>query len=247
VSDTKGFPRLYQELAEWWPVLSQPDDYDEWGELFSRAIIDASTTRPVTLLELGSGGGSNAFRMKKHFQLTLTDIAPGMIRVSQEMNPECEHIVGDMRTIRLACQFDAVFIEDAILYMTTEDDLRQALKTAYEHCKPGGVALFNPGDTLEIFKPSTGHGGNDRGDRSLRYLDWCWDPDPNDTTYISYMVYVLREGDDVVRCVEDKHTLGVFSRSAWLRLITEVGFEARYVPLYYSEGSAEAFLGLRPE
>ena len=33
--------------------------------------------------------------------MTLTDIAPGMLAMSESINPECEHIVGDMRTLRL--------------------------------------------------------------------------------------------------------------------------------------------------
>ena len=31
---------------------------------------------------------------------------------------------------------------DAVAYMKTEDDLRQAIETAYVHCQPGGAALF---------------------------------------------------------------------------------------------------------
>jgi ubiquinone/menaquinone biosynthesis C-methylase UbiE len=34
------------------------------------------------LLELGSGGGSLAYHLKPHFQLTLTDISPAMLAVN---------------------------------------------------------------------------------------------------------------------------------------------------------------------
>lgn len=92
------------------------------------------------MLELGLGGGNNASHLKKHFQMTLFDFSPGMLNVSKVLKPECEHIRGDMRTIRLEREFDAVFIHDAISYMLTEADLLQAIETAYVHCKPGGVA-----------------------------------------------------------------------------------------------------------
>ena len=47
-----------------------------------------------------------------------------MLALSATLNPECEHLEGDMRTLRLGRTFDVVFIHDAISYLTTEDDLR---------------------------------------------------------------------------------------------------------------------------
>jgi hypothetical protein len=95
---------------------------------------------------------------------------------------------------------------------------------------------------------STKHGGHDRGEHSLRYLEWTFDPDTNDTTYESYMVYLLRE-DGEVRSVLDRHTGGLFSHQDWLRLIAEAGFEARSTPFDHSEiepGSANVFVGRKP-
>ena len=99
---------------------------------------------PRTVLELGSGGGNNASHLKARFDMVLVEPSAGMRAVSRALNPECEHIDGDMRTVRLGRQFDAVFVHDAVCYMTTESDLRLAIETAFVHCRPGGVALFAP-------------------------------------------------------------------------------------------------------
>ena len=80
------------------------------------------------MLELGSGGGNNASHLKRRFQLTLVDRSPEMLAVSRRLNPECEHVEGDMRTVRLGRTFDAVFVHDAIAYITTEDDLRGGVR-----------------------------------------------------------------------------------------------------------------------
>src|SRR3712207_9249425 len=110
-----------------------------------------------TLLELGSGGGNNAVHLKAHFaQVTLTDLSPEMLAVSRALNPDCEHLLGDMRTLRLGRAFDVVFVHDAIDYMTTREDLRLALETAAVHCKPDGLGLFVPDYVREAFEPSTG-------------------------------------------------------------------------------------------
>lgn len=249
ISDFDDLPKLYRELADWWPVLSSPEDYAEEAEFYRQAIVTACGLNPQTLLELGSGGGNNASHLKRHFKITLVDLSPEMLTVSRELNPECEHIEGDMREVRLGRQFDAIFIHDAIVYMQSKEELRCVIKTAYEHCMPGGVALFAPDHTSETFQPNTSHGGHDQGNRSMRYLDWVWDPDPSDSTYVSLMVYALRKDNESVQCVVDHHVCGLFSQSDWLRVTSEVGFSSKLIPFEHSGAETEGcdvFLGLRP-
>jgi len=203
-----------------------------------------------TLLELGSGGGNNASHLKAHFNMTLVDLSPDMLDVSQDLNPECEHCVGDMRTIRLGQQFDGVFVHDAVSYMATETDLRQVIETAFVHCRPGGVALFAPDHLRENFRPSTSHGGHDGEERSLRYLEWTSDRDPTDTTYEVDFAILLRTGNGPIRVVQDRAILGLFSRAVWLRLLSEAGFCPVPVPFEHSglePGKAEVFVCGRPD
>jgi len=220
-------PKLYSELASWFHLLSSPPDYAEEAE-FARGLIgDAGT-----VLELGSGGGNNASHLKAHFKMTLVDISAGMLELSRKLNPECDHIQGDMKGLRLDRTFDAVFIHDAIMYMTTEDDLRRALQTAAVHCKPGAVLLVMPDVLKETFVSLTTHGGHDStsGDgRAIRYIEWTFDPDPSDSTYAVDFAYLLREGNGPVRVVHDSHVFGVFPRETWLDQLRSVGFEPRAV------------------
>src|SRR5262249_18839317 len=127
---TQMSTRLYNELSSWFHLLSSPADYAEEAEFARSLIADPDFTAPVTLLELGSGGGNNASHLKTHFRMTLADLSGGMLELSRKLNPECEHLHGDMKTLRLGRLFDAVFIHDAIMYMTCEDDLRCAIQTA---------------------------------------------------------------------------------------------------------------------
>ncbi|MEN8374797.1 MAG: class I SAM-dependent methyltransferase [Gemmatimonadota bacterium] len=237
---------LYSELAEWWPVLSAPADYAEEAAFYARTLREACTRPPRLLLELGSGGGNNASHMKTAFaEVTLVDLSPAMLDVSRRLNPECEHLEGDMRTARLGRLFDCVFVHDAVCYMTTEDELRQAMATAYVHCQPGGAALFAPDHVRESFAPSTSHGGHDEESRSLRYLEWTWDPDPSDTTYLVDYAYLLREGDGEPRVVRDRHVEGLFSRAEWLSLLHDIGFEAERVAFQHTgmDAPADVFVG----
>jgi hypothetical protein len=247
-------PHLYRELAAWWPVLSLPADYAEEADFYRQLLLHACPAlgrlAAPTLLELGSGGGNNASHLKAHFRMTLVDRAAGMLAVSQALNPECEHIQGDMRSVRLERLFDAVFIHDAICYMTSEADLLQAMRTAFVHCKPGGVALFCPDVLRETFRQTTDHGGHDAPDgRSLRYLEWCWDPHPEDSSYCVDFAYLLREADGRVRAIYDRHFCGLFSRRDWLRLLAQAGFAGQAAPFVHSQveaGATDVFIGLKP-
>jgi SAM-dependent methyltransferase len=241
--------RLYTEFADWWPLLSAPSDYVEEAAFYHRLLLETCRVPCQSLLELGSGGGNNASHLKVHFTMVLVDRSPGMLQVSRSLNPECEHVEADMRTVRLGRQFDAVFVHDAVSYMTTEADLQKVLETAFVHCKPGGAALFVPDHVRENFRPSTDHGGHDGDGRALRYLEWSWDPDPADSSCVADYAYLMRERDGSIRVEWDRHLEGLFARADWLRLLTGVGFEPKVVPFDHSElepGEYEVFACSRP-
>ena len=217
---------MYSDLAPWFHLLTHPSDYADEAAFVSRVVDDVGDGQARTLLELGSGGGNNASHLKARFECTLTDLSPEMLALSLTLNPECEHLEGDMRTLRLGRTFDVVFVHDAISYLTTEDDLRAALETAAVHVRTGGVVILTPDATTEIFKASTDHGGHDGEDgRSLRYLEWTHAPEPGARTYVTDYAIVARGPNDALRVVHDRHTLGLFPRATWERLIADVGLE----------------------
>jgi len=247
-----GLPRMYTEFADWFHLLTAPEDYAEEAAFYLGLLTEAAHEPLRSVLELGSGGGNNAWHYKHHVEtVTLTDLAPRMLELSRALNPDCEHVQGDMRTLRLGRQFDAVFVQDAVCYMTSAADLRQAIATAYAHCRPGGVALFAPDHVRELFAPSTDHGGHDGQGRALRYLEWTSDPDPTDSTYLVDYAFVLREDGRPTRAAYDQHVCGLFSRDEWLRLLNDVGFESASVrPFAHSEvprGTLEVFLAHKPD
>jgi SAM-dependent methyltransferase len=243
-----GQHRFYGELAEWWPLISPTEEYEEEAG-YAAGLLGSAAIPVHEVLELGSGGGHNAVHLKAHFTMTLVDLSEQMLAVSRRLNPECEHRQGDMRTVRLGRSFDAVFLHDAVDYMTTDDDLRATAETAFTHCRAGGIAVFLPNATAEIFDPSSDSGGSDGEDgRGVRFLDWSWDPDPDDGTHRVEYAFLLRSTDGHIRVVHETHLLGLFSRATWLRTLTEAGFEAERIVEETTEPRTprDVFIGRRP-
>lgn len=239
--------KLYRELASWFHLLTAPGDYAEEAAAYVE-LIEKHARRPaVTLLELGAGGGNNASHYKRRFAATLTDLSPEMLEIGRRLNPECEHRLGDMRALRLGREFDAVLVHDAVMYMTTEPDLRAAIQTAFVHLAPGGVALFVPDVVRETFRPGTSHGGHDGEGRSLRYLEWTRDLDPADTVYEVDFALLLSEDGGPTRFEHDRHVFGLFAETDWLRWLREAGFEASLHRQRLSDDTLlEVFVAVKP-
>ena len=238
--------KLYDELADWFHLLTAPSEYEEEAAVYGDLLVERAT-RPVrTVLELGSGGGNNASHLKARFTMVLTDLAPRMLEVSRGLNPECEHLQGDMRELRLGRLFDAVLIHDAASLLTSRDDVARSLQTAGEHCAPGGSVLVAPDYFRETFREGTSCGGFDGEGRALRYLEWTRDPDPIDDVYTVDFALLLREGEDV-RVEQDRHHCGAFSRIEWLELLSASGFDAQAVegPGNEAGAGAEVIAGVR--
>jgi SAM-dependent methyltransferase len=236
--------KLYGELAEWYPVFSAPEELRQEAAHVARVLIESSDPAPHSVLELGSGVGNNASHLKAHFTMTLVDVSARMLAVSKALNPECEHIEGDIRSMRLGRTFDAVFVHDAICHMTTEADLRAVMETAFEHLRPGGVAVFVPDFVAETFVENTDHGGNDTDQGSVRYLQWTTDPDSRDTSYLVDFAILIRDEQGQTRLVHDRHTYGLFPRATWRRLIREVGF-ALNTSVVLDDFGRDLFVGRR--
>lgn len=225
--------RLYRELAEWWPLISPPEEYTDEAGYLAAVLRLSGVAGPVReVLDLGSGGGHMAVHLKDQFTLTLVDISKDMLAVSQRLNPECEHLPGDMRTVRLGRGFDAVLVHDAIDYITTEHDLGQVIETTFAHCKPGAVAAFVPDYVKDSFAELTGGGGGgtDPAGRHATFRERTWDPDPADDWVQSEYEFTLVRADGSVEVIGETHRLGAFSQATWFALLASAGFEPLPVP-----------------
>lgn len=236
---------LYNELTPFYHLLDPPEAHAPEAESF-RSAIHQTTPSAKTLLELGAGAGHNAVHLTPHFECTLSDLSDAMLDRSRVLNSSCTHVQGDMRSLRLGRTFDAVLLHDAIVYMTTEEALREAIITAWEHTRPGGAVVIAPDEFKDDFTEVTETYEGDDGERALRCTEWSWDPDPSDSTAVTEYSFLLRE-NGVVRAFHEQHVSGLFYKATWREILESVGFQVRTFARPISEDdSDEVFVALRP-
>ena len=222
--------RLYRDLSWLWPLWGDPDgEYRDWCDHVTR-LIRGHARRPTrTLLNMGCGGGKNAYNLKRDFAVTGIDISPAMLEQARQLNPECTFIEADMRDCDLGQWFDAVLIDDAVSYMINREELRAVFAIAWKHLAPGGVLVVGPDDTVETFRQnatSVSHaaGSTKPDDIDVVFVENAYDPDPDDETYEGTMVYLIRENGRL-RVETDHHLLGLFPKQVWRDTLEDVGLE----------------------
>ncbi|HKV54895.1 MAG TPA: class I SAM-dependent methyltransferase [Candidatus Binataceae bacterium] len=221
------YTKLYTDLAAWWPLFSAPEDYAEEAAWILDAFKESLGRIPATVLELGSGGGNTASHLRRHTKMTLVDLNEAMVEVSRRLNPDCENLAGDMRTVRLGKKFEGVLIHDAIMYMTNKRDLEAAIATARAHVATDGVAIVVPDCVAETFEASVESGGHDAADgsgRGVRYLEWTHAPSPDGVTFAVDFALLLRDSDGSVEAHHDRHINGLFPRAVWHAVFARAGF-----------------------
>jgi SAM-dependent methyltransferase len=218
---------MYSDLAWTVPLICPPEECVEETELYSKAIKEHSKIETRTLLHLGCGAGLHDYSFKRHFKVTGVDISENMLEIARRLNPEVVYHLGDMRTIKLGESFDAVAIPDSIGHMTTLEDLRKVIVTAYEHLNPGGVLLILT-DIAEQFKQNNFVYTGSKGDIEITIFENNYLPDTTATTYEATAIYLIRRKGKL-EIHADHEVIGLFKRSTWLDLLKEVGFEVKYM------------------
>lgn len=232
--------RLYDDLAPLWPALS-PREHDA-GDAAIILRLMRQRLRPAmrqsqgapprpTLLDLGCGGGHLLSHLTPYCDVVGVDLAPRMLALSRTLNPDAEHVRGDMRRIRLRRRFDAVILHDACNYLLTPADLLAAMRTAAAHLRTGGLLILMPDDVAETF---TDH---------ARASDAARTP-THDLAVLTHIAAAPRSARAAGRgaelsmllllhdraagtldIVDERHRLGLFARSIWERSLCKAGFE----------------------
>jgi SAM-dependent methyltransferase len=216
--------RLYTDLAAWWPHLAERESHENEALLLQSLLDEASGSRVESILDMGSGGGLLASHFDADRELVLSDLSSEMLAHCRTHNPGRSCHQADMRTMRLSRTFSAVLLHDAVMYLTSIEDLQTTFQTAAAHLDPGGVFMVLPDVVKECFEEMCVVGGS-TGVPAAQLLEWHWDPDPSDSTYQLELSFLLKDEQGKIEAVHESHTLGLFSRQTYVRCLRAAGLE----------------------
>lgn len=211
----------YNDLAWTEDWVADPADYEHEVMVYVDLIKRAAAEPPRTLLHLGSGAGGHDTIFKRHFSVTGVDLSMGMLNKARQAHPDVESIEGDMRTIRLNRQFDAVAIPDSIDYMASQEDLRQAIQTAVTHLKTGGVLLV-VAKTEEVFQNNNFAYTGEKDGIHVTVLENNFINPFRPHTYEATLVYLIRQQGELT-VHTDHQVLGLFSQAIWDEVFKNAG------------------------
>ena len=219
----------YNELSWTEDLLADPAEYEDEVKTYVELIKRTAEERPKTLLHLGSGAGSHDHIFKREFVVTGVDLSVGMLNKARVAHPEIEYLEGDMRTLRLNRQFDAVAIPDSIDYMASLDDLRRAIQTAVEHLRTGGVLLV-VAKTKETFRNNNFAYTGERDGLHVTLFENNYINPYRPNTYEATLLYLIRQKGELT-IHKDHHVLGLFPKESWNLMFKAAGFDMQAIPL----------------
>lgn len=224
------YHRLYNDLAWLWPLWGSVEDYRAESDQAVELIKKHATIDVRNILDITCGGGKNVFNLKKHLKVHGLDISLAMLENAQKLNPECTFYQADMRDFDLGRQFDSIYINDGITYITNPDDLQKTFACARMHLRSGGAMICYAEYLKETFKQNkTQTTRSTKDDLEVTFIENNYDPDPEDDTFETIMVYLIRKRG-ALRVEHDIHICGIFTLDVWRDALQDAGFDSTEYP-----------------
>ncbi len=216
---------LYTTLANVYHEMYQSIfDYADEFRVF-HSILKKNSSRKV--LEIGCGAGNLAGHFQNAgYDYTGLDIAKPMLQIARREHPGTLFLHGDMRRFAVQDAFDAILVGGrSFTYMTTNQDVLDALFCIRLALQPGGVLIFDNFDADAIFrdleKPLRDEvkvGTRTISRLSLRSRNlatgWTWNWDAT---------YVVRDGRRR-KIFQDQSVLRAFTKDELRLFLTLAGF-----------------------
>ena len=141
----------FKRYSAYYDLLYRNKDYNAEAEYVAQ-LLRAKRPDAKTVLEFGSGTGRHGQLLAaKGFKIHGIERSADMVAIAranmQLPEPDCGNFsceVGDICEMRLNQRFDAVIaLFHVMSYLTTNDSLRAAFRTAAYHLTPRGIFLFD--------------------------------------------------------------------------------------------------------
>jgi SAM-dependent methyltransferase len=149
----QGAEQAYEAIAPVYDDFTAHHDYELWlGNLLPKAR--GHGLRGRRLLDVGCGTGKSFLPMlERGWEVTACDISPSMLELARAKAGDAARLsVADMRELPVFGEFDLVWaLDDAVNYLLSGEELREALSGMEANLAPGGLLMFDV-NTLQAYR-----------------------------------------------------------------------------------------------
>ena len=223
---------VFDAYAAYYDLLYRDKDYA--GEAtFVCDLLHQYGITSGSLLELGCGTGKHAeYLARLGYGIHGVDMSTAMIesarsRIPIELKEQLSFEVGDVRSVRVDCKFDAVIsLFHVASYQTGNRDISAMFATAAEHLNPGGLFIFDfwYGPAVLTDRPAVRvkRMASDLFD-VLRVAEPIMQPN-NNIVEVNYIVLVFNHSDQRVKRINETHRMRYFFSPELRFLLEHTGF-----------------------
>lgn len=227
---------VFGNYARYYDLLYRDKDYSGEAQFIHELLKNyAPSTKSV--LELGCGTGAHAVLLAKEgYQVHGVDLSAEMLQratyrrchLPTELASRLEFSQGDIRTIRINQQFDAVIsLFHVISYQTTNEDLQAAFATVKAHLKPGGVFIFDCWYGPAVLSDRPGVRVKRLEDEEIsviRIADALMYPNEN-LVDVNYQVFIKQKNTGIVEELQETHKMRYLFKPEIKLLLVQSGLK----------------------
>lgn len=225
--------KVFDAYAAYYDLLYKDKDYAGESE-FVRNLLTQHGVTSGSILELGCGTGQHAQHFARmDYAVHGVDISHGMVQLANARKPselinKLVFEVGDVRSIRIGRQFDAVIsLFHVASYQITNDDLAAMFETAAAHLKPGGAFLFDCwyGPAVLTDRPAV-RVKRMQGDGFdvLRIAEPVMHPNEN-VVDVNYTVQITKHAGNYVENIHETHQMRYLFKPELEVMLSSVGLK----------------------
>jgi SAM-dependent methyltransferase len=221
----QGAEQAYEAIAPVYDDFTAHHSHELWlGNVLPKARHHGLSGR--RLLDVGCGTGKSFMPMlQRRWEVTACDISPSMLDLARAKSGGAVQLsVADMRELPVFGEFDLVWaLDDAVNYLLSGEELRDALSGMRANLAPGGLLMFDV-NTLQAYR--TFYAEEQRVERGGRRMVWRGQGSPSvPSGAISEGHFEVEAGGDGLEVETHVHRQRHFPEAEVLELLGAAGLE----------------------
>jgi ubiquinone/menaquinone biosynthesis C-methylase UbiE len=215
--------RMWDDLAKFYDLEYEWKDYKKESAQVHKLIFKNKKSKGKELLDVACGTGNHIPYLKKHYNVTGTDLNFAMLKEARKKFLKIKFFQGDMVNFYINKEFDVVVcLFASIGYVRTYANLEKTIKTFSRHLKEGGVAIIEPFVHPNFYKTGNIHTLVSRK-KEVHIVRMNVSEKKKDRAILDFHFLVgTKKG---VKYIKDRHELGLFDPKKFIKIMKENGFE----------------------